>query len=183
MRHITGRLCYTNTGHGSRRADGQTTMKRKWLSGLLLGLGGAALALAMWFGEVPRGLDNYPWLWRVRTLAKPSPATGQIKLLMLDQNSLDWGKNENSWSWPWPREVYGVLLDFCQRAGAKSVAFDVLFTEPSVYGVNDDLALGDAIRRSPPFVGALYLSDKQGEYTNWPAAVPARTPLFQGLES
>ena len=158
-------------------------MKRKWLSGLLLGLGGAALALAMWFGEVPRGLDNYPWLWRVRTLAKPSPATGQIKLLMLDQNSLDWGKNENGWSWPWPREVYGVLLDFCQRAGAKSVAFDVLFTEPSVYGVNDDLALGDAIRRSPPFAGALYLSDKQGEYTNWPAAVPARTPVFQGLET
>jgi adenylate cyclase len=157
-------------------------MKRKWISGLLLGLGGAALALTMWFGDLPRGMDNYPWLWRVRALAQPSPATDQIKLIMLDQNSLDWGKNENSWSWPWPREVYGVLLDFCKRAGARTVAFDVLFTEPSVYGVNDDQALGDAIRRSPPFAGAVYLSSKQGEFTNWPGAVPVKLPIFQGLE-
>ena len=151
------------------KSAGATYRKQKFGYGLCLGLGSAVVALALWFGGTLNLLESYSWLWRVRTLAKPSPATGQIKLILLDQNSLDWAKNENSWSWPWPREAYGALLDFCKRAGAKTVAFDVIFTEPSFYGVTDDQALGDAIRRGPPFVGAVFLSDKQGEFTNWPA--------------
>jgi len=59
-------------------------------------------------------------------LAKPSAHTGEIRLIMLDQNSLDWAKNENGLSWPWPREVYGSIIQFCKRAGVQSLAFDVL---------------------------------------------------------
>ena len=156
---------------------------KKLFQGLWIGGGAAAVALALWFGSQLHWLENSAWLARVRTLAQPSPATRQIKVILLDQPSLVWGKKENGWSWPWPREVYGPLLDFCKRGGAKAVAFDVIFTEPSVYGVGDDQALGDAIRRSPPFVGAVFLSDKQdGEFTNWPAAIPVNVPGFQGLE-
>jgi adenylate cyclase len=155
---------------------------KKLLHGLLLGLGGALVALGLWFGGALQWLENSAWLARVRSLAKPSPATGQIKLILLDQPSLDWGKNTLGLSWPWPREIYGALLDFCKRGGAKAVAFDVLFTEPSSYNVNDDQALGDAIRRGPPFVGAAYLGVTQGEYTNWPVAVPVKLPVFQGLD-
>ena len=148
---------------------------KKLFQGLWIGGGAAAVALALWFGSQLHWLENSAWLARVRTLAQPSPATRQIKVILLDQPSLVWGKKENGWSWPWPREVYGPLLDFCKRGGAKAVAFDVIFTEPSVYGVGDDQALGDAIRRSPPFVGAVFLSDKQdGEFTNWPAAIMPR---------
>ncbi len=149
---------------------------------MLLGLGGALVALALSLGGQLHWLENSAWLARVRALAKPSPATGQIKVILLDQPSLDWGKNENSWTWPWPREAYGVVLDFCKRAGAKAVAFDVLFTEPSGWGVNDDQALGDAIRRGAPFVGAAFLGEEQGEYTNWPAAVPLKLPAFQTVD-
>lgn len=152
-------------------------MRKKLFYGFLLGLVSAFIALILKLD----GLENYAWMWRVRTMAHPSPATRQIKLIKLDQASLDWGKNTLSLSWPWPREIYGALLDFCKRGGAKAVAFDVLFTEPSSYGVNDDQALGAAIRRGPPFVGAVFLGD-QGEFTNWPAAVPVKVPVFQGLE-
>ena len=157
-------------------------MKNKWIAGLLLGLGGALVALALWFSGLLNWLENNTWFWRVRALAKPSPATSQIKIILLDQPSLDWGKTDNSWTWPWPRETYGVLLDFCKRAGAKAVAFDVIFTEPSTWGVNDDQALGDAIRRGPPFVGAAFLGEKQGEFTNWPATMPLKLPAFQSVE-
>lgn len=153
-------------------------MRKKLLYGLLLGLVSACLASILKLDW----LENSAWTWRVRTLARPSPATGQIKLILLDQPSLDWGKNTLGLSWPWPREIYGTLLDFCRRGGAKVVAFDVLFSEPSTYGVADDQALGDAIRRGPPFVGAVFLSATQGEFTNWPVAVPAKQPAFQGLE-
>lgn len=155
---------------------------KKLLHGLLLGLGGALVALALWFGGQLQWLEDSAWLARVRALAKPSPATDQIKVILLDQPSLDWGKNENSWTWPWPREAYGVLLDFCKRGGVKAIAFDVLFTEPSAYGVNDDQAFGDAIRRGAPFVGAAFLGEKQGEFTNWPAALPLKLPAVQAWD-
>src|ERR1035438_7391744 len=71
--------------------------------------------------------------------------------------------------WQWLRTVYTAVLDFCKRGGAKAVVFDMLYTEPSSYGVDDDKALGYAIRRTPGFVGALFLSSQSGEVTNWPA--------------
>ncbi len=66
------------------------------------------------------------------------------------------GSKEMGWSWPWPREIYAAVLDFCRRGGARVVAFDILFTEPSVYGVADDEALGAAIRGAGNFVGSAF---------------------------
>ncbi len=121
------------------------------------------------------------WHWRVRYLAKPVAATDKIKLIVVDQPSLDWGKTQNGWSWPWPREAYTPIIDFCRRSGARVVAFDVLFSEPSVYGVSDDEALGAAIRRAPAFVASLVLGQQTGDATAWPANVP-RPPLsIEGL--
>lgn len=40
--------------------------------------------------------------------------------------------------WPWPREVHARLLRRLKRAGAKTVAFDIMFNEPSILGPHDD---------------------------------------------
>ena len=101
-------------------------------------------------------LEYSAWAWRVSTFAPLRPPAADVKVILVDQASLDWGSSQMGWSWPWPREVYGALLDFCHRGGARVIAFDVLFTEPSVYGVDDDRALADAIRRSGNFVGAAF---------------------------
>ena len=89
-------------------------MKRHLL-GLLAGAIGFALALALW---APGWLDLWEaktWDWRVNLLAKPGPATDRIRLILLDQNSLDWGKRENGLSWPWPREMYGPIAAWLLR--------------------------------------------------------------------
>ncbi len=125
--------------------------------GLLIGLAAGILGLALWFGHALDGVENITWGWRVRALARPAPATERIVLILLDQPSLDWGERENGLPWPWPREVYAPILDFCRRGGASVTAFDVLFTEPSAYGVEDDRALGEAIARNGNFVGARFL--------------------------
>ena len=93
--------------------------------------------------------------WRARLLATPSSATPQVKLVLVDQSSLDWASQTMGLSWPWPREVYGPLLDYLKRNGAKTAVFDVLVTEPSAYGVADDEALGAAAGRFGNFVGAV----------------------------
>jgi adenylate cyclase len=155
-------------------------MHRKWVQGLLIGLLAAAAAAALWRSGSLDRLEFVSWAWRVRTFAARTPPSDRIRLVLLDQASLDWGRRENAWSWPWPREVYAAVLDFCRRAGARAVAFDVLYTEPSVYGVADDQALGSAIAASPPFIGALFLGATGGEATNWPAGVSWRFPAIEG---
>ena len=91
---------------------------KKLIHGLLLGLGGAVVALALWFGGV-LGRWEYPtWAWRVSAFATTNSTTSQIKLILLDQASLDWGKDPaRDWKWPWPRTVYGAVLDYCKRCG------------------------------------------------------------------
>ena len=156
---------------------------KKLIHGLLLGLGGAVVALALWFGGV-LGRWEYPtWAWRVSAFATTNSTTSQIKLILLDQASLDWGKDPaRDWKWPWPRTVYGAVLDYCKRCGAKAVGFDVLYTEPSAYQVSDDEAFADGIRRGPPFVAAVMPGKAAGD-TRWPTNVPSPRFVFQGLEN
>ncbi len=149
-----------------------TAAQRKILSGAAVGLGAAFVALLLWATGPLDRWENATWSWRVKAFARPSEATGRIKIILLDQQSLDWGKNESGLSWPWPREVYGPILDFCRRAEAKAVAFDVLYTEPSASGVGDDAKFGEAIRRSVPFAGALALTRKKAGVEAWPKEVP-----------
>jgi len=66
--------------------------KAKLLQGLLAGMVGALTAFVLFF---PGWLDHWEaktWDWRVNMLARPSLQTPKIRLILLDQNSLDWGK-------------------------------------------------------------------------------------------
>lgn len=49
-------------------------------------------------------------------------------------------------SWPWPRKRSAELIEKLTALGAKTIAFDVMFSEPR--GASDDRALVDATRRS-----------------------------------
>ncbi len=83
--------------------------------------------------------------------------------------------------WPWPREVYGPIIDFCRRGGARAVAFDVLFSEPSVHQVHDDEAFAATIGAASDFVGAVFLGD--GSYEAWPHALVPPPPVPEGFAS
>jgi len=154
---------------------------QKLIRGLLIGLAAAAIALTLrYFGTLQRW-EFATWNWRSRLFARPSEATENIRLILLDQKSLEWGR-ENDLSWPWPREVYAPIIDFCRRGGARVVAFDVLYTEPSVYGVGDDEVLGAAIKSPPPFVGALALTRKEAGRKDLNYDFSRRWAIRNGLE-
>ena len=154
----------------------------KIFHGLAAGFVGVMIALVFF---VPGWLDRWEaktWDWRLNLMARPSPDTQKIRVILLDQGSLDWARQENGLSWPWPREVYGTIIRFCQRAGAKSLVFDVLFTESSKYGVADDRALASEIQKFDNFVGAVFLSQKSGSEKKWPEAVLAPSLKIEGLD-
>jgi len=146
---------------------------KKFIHSLIIGVSGAVLALLLWSLGWLDIWESKTWDLRASIMAKPGKATDNIRLILLDQNSLDWAKNENGWNWPWPREIYSAILHYCGRSGAKAVAFDVLFTEPSIYGIEDDAAFGMAISKFRNFAGAVFLGEKSGSDTNWPAGIPA----------
>jgi len=160
-------------------------MKRKRRAifhGLLAGFWAAALSLALWAPGWLDGWEDRVWDQQVRYMAEPGPTTDDVSIILLDQNSLDWVKKELGQGWMWPRELYTPIIDFCRRQGAKALVFDVLFSEPSQFGVSDDDVLGRSITSFGPFVGAFTLSNDEGSAIAWPDKVPVPGIEAGGLE-
>ena len=88
----------------------------------------------------PYRLKTLDTLFRHVPLPAASP---DIVVVTVDQPDLDFFKNQGV-TWPWPRQVYAPLINYCRWAGAKAVIFDILFTEASSYGPEDDQHLAQA---------------------------------------
>ncbi len=145
---------------------------RKLLLGFTIGVVAAAVALALWGGDVLEPWETRTWDWRARLLAAPGQASDDVVMILLDQNSLDWAAKENGLTWPWPREVYGAIVDYCRMAGAGALAFDVLFTESSAYGVDDDRALSATLSHFGRVAAAVFPGKSSGDQQQWPASAP-----------
>ncbi|MEE8526598.1 MAG: CHASE2 domain-containing protein [Thermoanaerobaculia bacterium] len=102
---------------------------------------------------------------RVHSLADVAPRDLGIRLILVDDESLRWGEDEEGLDWPWPREIYGALIEFCRDAGAKTLIFEVDFSKPhEIEGTDDRLA--DALTKtgSLPVVLSVKLSPEGGEH-------------------
>ena len=76
-------------------------------------------------------------------LSKPSD---DICFIGIDQESINVALQEKNWGWPWPRAAYGQIVDYMNEGKAANVIFDMFYTEPSVYGPEDDLAFANSCR-------------------------------------
>ena len=82
-------------------------------------------------------LENKTYDFRTKITASNSTSE-ELFVILIDQNSLDWASEQMNWSWPWPRSAYGDIVNFFNLANSKSVTFDVIFSEDSIYGKEDD---------------------------------------------
>jgi adenylate cyclase len=139
----------------------------------LAGLAAAAVVAILFAAGALDRLEHVSWAWRARLFSDERAAPVPVRLILLDQESLAWAARENGLSWPWPREVYAPLIEWCDAAGAKALFLDVLFTEPSAYGVDDDRALGRALAGSGRTVAAMMAGARGGPTARRPAGVPA----------
>jgi len=148
----------------------------RWCHGAIAGVVAAVVALVLMATGWLDPWEARTYDWRANVLATPGRAGDRIVVVLLDQNSLDWGQTENGLTWPWPREIYGAIIDFCRQAGARAVGLDVLFTEPSTYGQADDLAMAEAAGRFGKVVAAVFAGSQTGSTLAWPVQVP--DPVF-----
>ena len=81
-----------------------------------------------------------------------------ICFIGVDQRSIDSALKEFGYSWPWPRSAYAKIIDYLSEGNADSIAFDVLFTEPSVYGKEDDESFAVSSKNSDMTIQAMFVS-------------------------
>lgn len=135
------------------------TPRRKLGAGAALILSAILLAVALELTGLvsPYRLKTLDLLFRHVPLPKASP---QVVVVSVDQPDLDFFK-EQGVTWPWPRQLYGPIIDFCRRARARAVIFDILFTEASSYGPEDDQRLAQAVRAAGHVVLPIFLSRQE----------------------
>lgn len=104
---------------------GSGRSSRHWGVSVSIGLAATALVMALAAAGLADWLER-PMLdvrsrWFATATPPPSP---RIVHIDIDDRSL-----VATQRWPWPRAMLGQVVDELDRAGAKVIAFDVLFTE------------------------------------------------------
>ena len=90
-----------------------------------------------------RSYDMRVRFWADSNFSIPSH---EIVVIELDQESINWAQQERGWGWPWPRQAYAEIIEYMNTCNAKAVAFDVIFSEPSIYrSANQDEILDRVI--------------------------------------
>ena len=123
-------------------------IKKKIAALLITGLVFAVVTFIHLLG-VFNYLENKSYDMRVRFWADSTYSTPsqEIVVILLDQDSLDWAQRERGWGWPWPRQAYAEIVDYLNYCGAKATAFDVIFSEPSIYrNARQDEIIDNAVR-------------------------------------
>jgi len=141
----------------------RSQIRKKALRGLAVGLAVFALTFLLGLLKVFQPLEWKSWDARVQLLADPSRAAADIVLLAVDQYSLDIYEKEQGLGWPWPRQIYAPVLDFLKAGGAKAVFFDLILSEASTYGVDDDRLFAEAMTRSGNVFLPVFLSAEERE--------------------
>jgi adenylate cyclase len=116
--------------------------RKDWHSKILTILLGLGLSLIFW-SPAGSAVDNY--LYDAFFYFRGTTETPEkIVLIAIDESSFE----EINLRWPWPRSLHGELVTQVFNAGAKTLAFDILFAEPS----EDDEIFGAAIAKNPHVV-------------------------------
>lgn len=134
---------------------------------LLITLAAWGLALLMEAAPALRGPVAgahdyfYDTFYRLREVENQTK--GDVVIVAVDQKSLDAVDQAFHFGWPWPREFWGQIVSYLDKAGARAVAFDMLFSETSAYQdkTGDDELFAEAIGqvKTPVVFGSSVAAD------------------------
>jgi len=143
-------------------------MKNRYIRGSAVGAAVFILTLIFFYLNVFRPLEWKSWDLRLQMFSDPSQASKDIVLFLIDQESLDVYEKEQGLSWPWPRQIYSAVIRYCMQGGAKVVFFDLIFSEGSFYGVEDDQNLASAMAEAGNVFIPVFLSRRMSEIEEVP---------------
>ena len=126
--------------------------------GALLGIAGALVGLAVSATTLGHAMEDTTYDWRLRAVARPADARPDIAIVLINESSLR-ALEPAFGAWPWPRFLHSGVIDFLARAGARVIAYDVLFLERDrrtsfdaggrqMSGADSDAALVESVTRA-----------------------------------
>jgi adenylate cyclase len=149
----------------------QRRRRRRWLLPLLVG---TAVGVGAWLMRQPILVFEESGVDLLQELAGPRRPPPGIVIVGIDDYSLAQAANADLsgdpdlarlGEWPWPRAVYATLLERLRQAGARAVAFDLMFETPSSHGAGDDRAFARALGAfgRPVVLGAMVLEPRTSQ--------------------
>jgi adenylate cyclase len=111
----------------------------RWL--FVIGLAFGLFVFLFHLGPAGRDLENkgYDLLFRLRG---PLPSPDDLIIVAVDDHSFA----ELGRQWPWPRSFHARLVKRLARAGARAIAFDIIFDQPSIPA--EDVPLRQALSQA-----------------------------------
>ena len=116
-----------------------------------------------------------------KSACSATPAPPGVVLVAIDQGSIDfYSQDPFGITWPWPRSLYARAIDYLTAAGARAVAVDLIFSEPSPYGGEDEW-LAAAMNKIGPGLHAAGLFRQRGRRrATWGGSRWPRRPRCAG---
>lgn len=127
-----------------------------WIRSIVVALICSILAGFLYKINLFNTLENKTYDNRMLSTARFIHPDDNIALIVVDQDSIDWALSEKGWSWPWPRESAAEIVEYLSIGNPKSIAFDMLYIEPSFYGSEDDEKYGEAERKSKKVIQTIH---------------------------
>ena len=128
-----------------------------WIRSVIVALICSALTVVLYKIGLFTTLENKTYDNRMLSTSRFIHPDDNIALIVIDQESIDWAWQEKGWSWPWPRESAANIVEYLSLGNPKSIAFDMLYTEPSFYGPEDDEKYGEAEKNSGKVIQTIHV--------------------------
>ncbi len=158
-------------------SNGYGLRTKKFRAFLLTSIASCLLLSVLHQFNLFAGLEDRSWDFRLRLVADSKQADKSIQLIVIDQASLDYFARQQNITWPWPRALYVPVIKYLEIAGAKGLAFDMIFSESSVHGVADDQEFAAGLKVKFPIVNAASLNKD-------PTLVePEKFEIFRALQA
>ncbi|VAW87345.1 diguanylate cyclase/phosphodiesterase (GGDEF & EAL domains) with PAS/PAC sensor(s) [hydrothermal vent metagenome] len=107
---------------------------------VLILLGVVFLSLILVYSQSLQKWDNV--IYDTHLKYDSAPAPDDIVIVAIDEQSLaKFGR------WPWPRQLHAELIDILHDAGSKTVALNIIFSEPTPLNNQSDVVLAEALQR------------------------------------
>ncbi|MBN2754912.1 MAG: adenylate/guanylate cyclase domain-containing protein [Candidatus Goldbacteria bacterium] len=117
------------------------------------------------------GLENKSIDWRFKERGIVQP-TAPVVIVAIDDSSF----SEMPERWIWPRNFYAQLISNLKSWGAKVIAFDVVYSEPTARNPKEDAEFAKAVDKAGNVVlgmAILYEETKVGDKTTKVFPIPA----------
>lgn len=141
---------------GSRRLFPH--LGRALVVGVAIAFGATATAAFIARTSFATAVESRSYDARVRATARPASPASPIAIVEINESSVR-AIEPAVGRWPWPRLVHASAIDYLTRAGARVIAYDVLFNEREgrsatvingreIRGDESDQAFVDAVRKA-----------------------------------